>query len=176
MKLNYYEIFRYKLYEEEKPIETESDMEKILKKSKKVTNVLARLLCTSETVNEKTKEQIRNIVSDIKCISYKPTTFRIAIKNGNYFDIKYTPSPDQNNNPDDYKPYQAFTVLVSGKSYSISNMSEYEQCLEYIQRLMKTRPLGVGNENIPSQQGDEEEPAPDEAPEDQAPPEEEPKK
>lgn len=163
MKPNYYQIFRYKLWEEENVIETESDLEKILKKSKKVTGVLAKLLCTSDAVNDKTKDQIRKIVTDIRCISFKPTTFRIALKNGNYFDLRYSPSPNQLENPEDYKPYQSFSVNILGKTYFIGNQSEYEQCIDYIQRQLKTRPLGAGNEAIPSQQ------SPEEGPEEKSP-------
>lgn len=143
MKPNYYQIFQYKLLEaaEITPVETESNLEKVLSKSPKVTSVLLKLLTSQNKKNDRAMEQIRNTVSDIRCISYKPTTFRVVIPNGNYFDLKYDPTPLELNYPEDFSPSDSFQVIVSGKKYSISNRSEYEQALDYINILLKTKPI-----------------------------------
>ena len=172
MKPNYYQIFQYKLLEaaEITPVETESNLEKILSKSPKVTSVLLKLLSSQSKKNDKSVEQIRDTVSDIRCISYKPTTFRVVIPNGNYFDIKYDPTPLELNYPEDFNPADSFQVLVSGKKYSIANKSEYEQAMDYINILLKTNP--VTKEPEPG-----EEPAAaggETPPEGEAPPEETP--
>jgi hypothetical protein len=174
MKPNYYEIFKHKLLEAEEKtdIQNESNLEKILKSSKKLTAVLVDLLTTQKHLNDEAKEQIRNVVSDIKCISYKPTTFRVVIPNGNYFDMKYDPTPLELRYPEDYKPQDSFTILVSGKKYNIANRSEYEQCLDYINVLLSTNPIAkaVSKEEPPAEEPPAEDQAPDEtAPE--APPE-----
>ena len=143
MKPNYYQIFQYKLLEaaEITHVETESNLEKILSKSPKVTSVLLKLLTSQNKKNDRAMEQIRSTVSDIRCISYKPTTFRVVIPNGNYFDLKYDPTPLELNYPEDFSPSDSFQVIVSGKKYNISNRSEYEQALDYINILLKTNPI-----------------------------------
>jgi hypothetical protein len=175
MKPNYYQIFQYKLLEaaEITPVETESNLEKVLSKSPKVTNVLLKLLTTQKSKNDKSLEQIRNTVSDIRCISYKPTTFRVVIPNGNYFDIKYDPTPLELNYPEDFSPSDSFQVIVSGKKYSISNRSEYEQALDYINILLKTNPITKEPEPDAEPAAGETPPEGEAPPEDEAPPEEE---
>ncbi len=158
--LNYYKIFRKKLLEQEvrSKIETESTLEKILKSSKKITSVLTSLLTSQKKYNEQAKNEIREIISDVRFISYKPTTFRIIMKNGNFFDLKYDPTPIELKNPDEFKPEDSFLVLVSGKRYSLSNNSEKNQAIDYINDLLKSAPLA-------KQPAKEEPPAPEEAPE-----------
>jgi len=174
MKPNYYQIFQYKLLEaaEITPVETESNLEKVLKKSPKVTSVLLKLLTTQKSKNDKALEQIRSTVSDIRCISYKPTTFRVVIPNGNYFDLKYDPTPLEVNYPEDFSPSDSFQVIVSGKKYNISNNSEYEQALDYINNLLKTNPITKEPEPGEEPAAGETPPA-GEAPAEETPPEEE---
>jgi hypothetical protein len=123
MKPNYYHIFKLKLKEEEvvTPIENESNLEKILEKPNKISKVLALLLTTQNSLNNEAKTQLREVVSDIKCISYKPTTFRVVIPNGNYFDLKYDPTPLNIQSPDDFQSKDSFTVIVSGKKFHLAN-------------------------------------------------------
>jgi len=164
MKPNFFENFRYKfLFEEAEitPVETESNLEKVLAKSPKITSVLVKLLTSEKSKNDTALEQIRSTVSDVRCISYKPTTFRVVIPNGNYFDIKYNPTPLELEYPEDYSPTDAFQVLVSGKKFNIGNRSEYEDAMDYINILLKTAPVTK-------------EPEPEEAPAETAPEEETP--
>jgi hypothetical protein len=151
MKPNYYQIFRYKLAEEEvkTPVETESNLDKILRKSKRITSVLTQLMTTQKKVNQEAKDQLKEVISDIKCISYKPTTFRVVIPNGNYFDLKYDPTPLELQYPNDYEPKDSFTVIVSGKRFNIANNSELESSMEYINKLLSTKPIGKAPEEAP---------------------------
>jgi len=179
MKTNFYEIFRKKLIEQEgdeeisTKVENESTIEKVLRKSKKIPEVLTKLLTTEQSYNEEAKNQIREVVSDLRCIAYKPTTFRVVIPNGNYFDLKYDPTPLEVEYPEDYNVSDSFTVLVSGKKYNIVNKSELEQCLDYIGILLKTKP--VTKEPEPEEApGAPETPEATETPEEELPKEEEP--
>lgn len=174
MKPNFFENFRYKfLFEEAEitPVETESNLDKILNKSPKVTNVLIKLLTGESRKNEQAVEQIRSTVSDIRCISYKPTTFRVVIPNGNYFDLKYNPTPLELEYPEDYQPSDAFQVAVSGKKYTLGNRSEFEQAIDYINILLKTAPITKEPEPEEEPVPSEEEPT---AGGEEAPPEETP--
>jgi len=180
MKTNYYQIFKDRLTEEEerKPIENESNLEKILNSSKKVSSVLVVLLTTQDKLNDDAKDELRQVVSDVKCIAYKPTTFRVVIPNGNYFDLKYDPTPMELEYSKDFKAKDSFTVLVSGKKFNIANNSELDTALDYINILLKTSPVSKAPE--PNNNPGEEPKTGPEAPvepgaEGEAPPDEEEK-
>lgn len=170
MKPNYYHIFKLKLKEEEvvTPIENESNLEKILEKPNKISKVLALLLTTQNSLNDEAKTQLREVVSDIKCISYKPTTFRVVIPNGNYFDLKYDPTPLNIQYPDDFQSKDSFTVIVSGKKFHLANNSELDSAIDYINILLSTSPIGKEPEP-----GTEPAAEPETPPEGETPPEEE---
>ena len=170
MKPNYYHIFKLKLKEEEvvTPIENESNLEKILEKPNKISKVLALLLTTQNSLNDEAKTQLREVVSDIKCISYKPTTFRVVIPNGNYFDLKYDPTPSNIQYPDDFQSKDSFTVIVSGKKFHLANNSELDSAIDYINILLSTSPIGKEPEP-----GAEPAAEPETPPEGETPPEEE---
>lgn len=170
MKPNYYHIFKLKLKEEEvvTPIENESNLEKILEKPNKISKVLALLLTTQNSLNDEAKTQLREVVSDIKCISYKPTTFRVVIPNGNYFDLKYDPTPLNIQYPDDFQSKDSFTVIVSGKKFHLANNSELDSAIDYINILLSTSPIGKEPEP-----GAEPAAGPETPPEGETPPEEE---
>jgi hypothetical protein len=174
MKLNYYEIFRSKITEEEvkTPIDNESNLDKILAKPNKISNTLVKLLTTQKNLNQESKDQLREVISDIKCMSYMPTTFRIVIPNGNFFDLKYDPTPLELNYPEDFKPKDLFTVIASGKKFNIANNSEMADALKYINDLLQTKPVGKAAE--PGDEAPKTGPeAPVEEPDAEAPPEEE---
>ena len=170
MKPNYYHIFKLKLKEEEvvTPSENESNLEKILEKPNKISKVLALLLTTQNSLNDEAKTQLREVVSDIKCISYKPTTFRVVIPNGNYFDLKYDPTPLNIQYPDDFQSKDSFTVIVSGKKFHLANNSELDSAIDYINILLSTSPIGKEPEP-----GAEPAAEPETPPEGETPPEEE---
>lgn len=177
MKPNFYEIFRHKLIEQDEEeqistkVENESTIEKVLRKSKKIPEVLTKLLTTETSYNEEAKKQIREVVSDLRCIAYRPTTFRVVIPNGNYFDLKYDPTPLELDYPEDYNASDSFTVLVSGKKYNIVNKSELEQCLDYINILLKTKPVTKEPEpeEAPAAPAEPEAPAEEELPKEEEP-------
>lgn len=187
MKPRFYEIFRKKvLWEVEiTKVENESNLEKIIKKSPKVTNTLIKLLTTQGKKDKKAVDQLREVVSDIRCIAYKPTTFRVVIPNGNFFDLKYNPSPLELKYPEDFKDSDFFQVIANGRKYDIVNKSEYEQALDQINILLRNKPItkepepeGGEGEEVPEAGGetkglDTGEETPPEG--EEAPPEEEPK-
>lgn len=151
--------------EEETPIEQESDMDKIINSSQKMRSVLIKLFSGNNS-NKDAIDDIKNIVSDIKCVQRKPTTFRIVLKNGANLDIKYSPTPLQLKNPNDYSKYDGFLVIISGKKYNIGINSEFDQCLTYLGKLMGEKPILKGEDPGEEEEGQEapegEEPTPDE--------------
>ncbi len=164
MKTNYLHIFRKKLQEAEvvTPIESESTLDKVLNQSKKLPKVLTKLLTTEKSYNEEAKKQLREVISDIRCVSYNPTIFRVIVPTGNFFELKYDPTPIELNNPEDVEPQDSFTVTVLGKKYNIANRSEYLQCLDYISQILKTSTITKEPEEETPGAEDQEEPAPEE--------------
>ena len=144
MKPNYFFNFSKSLYEAE-VADAQSDLEKILKKSPKVTYTLMRLLTSQKEVNQKAQSEIRDIVGDIKVITFRPTTFRIIFKNSNYFDLVYDPSPLELKGEGDFTPLDFFRVAILGKRYDLSNNSAFEQALDYIGQCMKYTPIDSNN-------------------------------
>lgn len=154
MNQNYYRIFSRKLYEaevEEKLADSESDLDKILTKSPKVDYTLARLITSQKGPGLKADEEIRDIVSDIKVISYRPTTFRIVLKNSNYFDLVYDPTPMQLKSDQKVLPSDMFKVAILGKRYDLANNSNFEQALDYIGICMKSNPIDDNNPDLQQQ-------------------------
>lgn len=153
--MNYFYVFKNKVLlneaEEEKqpeepekaPVDKSSEMEKVLNRSTKITYTLNKLLSTQSKVSSATKDQLRELISDIRCISYKPTTFRIILSNDNYFDLKYDPTPLQVQNKQDHEPSDEFVIHIMGKKYSLANKSELEQAVDYIQKAQKEKAIMV---------------------------------
>jgi hypothetical protein len=144
---DYFFNFKKNLYEaQEEPVTGESsDMEKILTKSPKVTSALTALLTSQKEVNQKAQDELRDVISDIKVIQLRPTTFRIVFKNSNYFDLIYDPSPLEVKNEKDYNPIELFRVAIVGKRYDLANKSSFEQALDYIGQCMKFNPIDSNN-------------------------------
>lgn len=128
-----------------------SDLDKVLEKSPKVVYTLMKLLSSQSSVNDKADKEIREIVSDIKIITYRPTTFRIVLKNANYFDLVYDPTPLELSNEKSYSPSDFFRVVVAGKRFDLGNKSSFEQALDYIGLTMKNNPIDSNNPDLQQQ-------------------------
>ena len=155
---NVFYNFKRKLHEAEgDEIPTEdapdqvSDLDKVLEKSPKVVYTLMKLLSSQSSVNDKADKEIREIVSDIKIITYRPTTFRIVLKNANYFDLVYDPTPSEISNEKSYSPSDFFRVVISGKRFDLGNNSSFEQALDYIGQIMKHNPIDSNNPDLQQQ-------------------------
>lgn len=152
MKSNPFYNFSLALFEAE---DQESDLEKILRKSPKVANVLMALLTSQKSLNDTAQQEIRKIVSDIKVISFRPTTFRIIFQNSNYFDLVYDPTPIELKHPENYRPVDYFRVAIAGKRYDLSNDSSFEQALDYIGQALKYNPIDSNNPDTQEASGED---------------------
>jgi len=144
---NIFESFRKSISEADiEPQEVEpSDMDVVLSKSPKLRYALMKTLTSQKDLGPTTDKEIKDIVTDIKVISYRPTTFRIVFKNSNYIDLKYDPTPAMVKSPKDYTPSDYFRAIVLGKTYDLGVNSEYEQCLDQIGIAMKQNPIDTKN-------------------------------
>lgn len=71
-------------------------------------------------------------IEDIKWTVPKPSTFRVVLKNGQSFDLKWTG--------------KGFEATVEGKGYFLNNVSDYQQALDSISRILKDGPITQGEE------------------------------
>ena len=149
MKDNIFENFKRTIYEAdiapEVKAQEESDMDKTLRKSPKVRLTLMKLITSQKDWSDIAEEEIHDIVTDIKCISKRPTTFRVVFKNSNYMDLKYDPTPQMVSHPDKFAATDYFRARVLGKTYDLGVNSQYEQCLDQIGVAMRQNPIDTSN-------------------------------
>ena len=125
-----------------------TDLEKVLIKSPKIRYVLMKLLTSQDKEGPEVAEEIQQIASDIKCVSYRPTTFRVIFKNGNNMDLIYDPSPNDLKNEDKLTPMDMFRLRVLGKVYDLAKNSDYEQSLDTIGICLRQSPINSDNPDI----------------------------
>jgi len=71
-------------------------------------------------------------IEDVKWTVPKPSTFMVVLKNGQSFDLKWTG--------------KGFEATVEGKGYFLNNVSDYQQALDSINRILKDGPITQGEE------------------------------
>lgn len=76
--------------------------------------------------------EFNEFVEDVKWTVPKPSTFMIVLKNGQSFDLKWTG--------------KGFEATVEGKRYFLNNVSDYQQALDSLNRILKDGPITQGEE------------------------------
>ena len=71
-------------------------------------------------------------IEDVKWTVPKPSTFKVVLKNGQTFDLKWTG--------------KGFDATIEGKGYFLKNVAEYQQALDALARIMKDGPITQGEE------------------------------
>lgn len=71
-------------------------------------------------------------IEDVKWTVPKPSTFKVVLKNGQSFDLKWTG--------------KGFDATIEGKGYFLNNVSEYQQALDALGRIMQDGPITQGEE------------------------------
>lgn len=71
-------------------------------------------------------------VEDVKWTVPKPSTFKVVLKNGQSFDLKWTG--------------KGFEATVEGKGYFLNNVAEYQQAVDALGRIMQDGPITQGEE------------------------------
>jgi len=129
----------------------QSDMDKVLLRYPKLRYTLIKVLTSQKDPGPIADKEIKDIVTDIKAICYRPTTFKIVFKNSNYMDLKYDPTPSMVKNPQEYTPSDYFRVTVLGKDYDLGLNSDYEQALDQIAIAMSHNPIDTKNPDLQDQ-------------------------
>jgi hypothetical protein len=71
-------------------------------------------------------------VTDVKWTVPKPSTFKVVLKNGQALDLRWTG--------------KGFEATIEGKGYYINNVSQYQQALDAVGRILRDGPISQGEE------------------------------
>lgn len=77
-------------------------------------------------------QEYDEFVEDVKWTVPKPSTFKVVLKNGQSFDLKWTG--------------KGFDATIEGMQYFLNNVTEYQQALDALGRIMKDGPISQGEE------------------------------
>lgn len=77
-------------------------------------------------------QEYDEFLEDVKWTVPKPSTFKVVLKNGQSFDLKWTG--------------KGFDATIEGMQYFLNNVSEYQQALDALGRIMQDGPITQGEE------------------------------
>lgn len=95
--------------------------------------ILAKFPTVKQALVKLQTEDFKEFVDSIDWISPRPTSFRVNLKNGQDYILKWTG--------------KTFEAQIMGKRYLLSNISEYQQAIDKLAILYKEAPMkGAGEE------------------------------
>ena len=94
--------------------------------------ILGKFPTVKKTLISLFTNEYDEFIEDIKWTVPKPSTFRVVLKNGQSFDLKWTG--------------KGFEATVEGKGYFLNNVSDYQQALDSINRILRDGPITQGEE------------------------------
>ena len=116
--------------------------------------VLSKFPTLKDTIIKLLTDQYDLFLKDIEWVAPRPTTFRIILANEQPFYLIYTD--------------RSWIGKVEGKKYYLLNLSEEENCIEAIARILSYGPKAEVEKETPAPESTPEAPAP-EAPAEEAP-------
>lgn len=126
------------LNEEEPTPEEEPDMEapKETVLEDATDEILGKFPTLKKAIIKLQTDQFKEFVDSIDWISPRPSSFRVNIKNGQYYILKWTGT--------------GFEAQILGKRYYIDKIDEYQQALDKLARLYKEGPMSGAGEGEPA--------------------------
>lgn len=126
------------LNEEEPTPEEEPDMEapKETVLEDATDEILGKFPTLKKAIIKLQTNQFKEFVDSIDWISPRPSSFRVNIKNGQYYILKWTGT--------------GFEAQILGKRYYIDKIDEYQQALDKLARLYKEGPMSGAGEGEPA--------------------------
>jgi hypothetical protein len=94
--------------------------------------ILGKFPTVKKTLVKLFTQEFDEFVEDVKWTVPKPSTFKVVLKNGQFLDLKWTG--------------KGFQATVEGKGYYLNNVSEYQQALDAIGRILRDGPITQGEE------------------------------
>ena len=122
------------LIEEEEPIPEEPGEEAGPVLEDATDQILSKFPTLKQAIVRLQTEDFKEFVNSIDWISPRPTSFRINLKNGQDYILKWTG--------------KSFEAQIMGKRYLINKISDYQQALDKLNILYKEAPMtGAGEED-----------------------------
>ena len=106
--------------------------------SLKYSDMLFKFPKLQETLADLMSDEFTLFVENIEWVAPRPTTFKIILKNQNYFHLIW--------NVDD------FIARVSGTNYTLSSLGDNERAIKAIQELLITGPINPDKGSATSSQ------------------------
>lgn len=126
------------LNEEEPTPEEEPDMdapkETVLEDA--TDEILGKFPTLKKAIIKLQTDQFKEFVESIDWISPRPSSFRVNIKNGQYYILKWTGT--------------GFEAQILGKRYYIDKVDDYQQALDKLARLYREGPMSGAGEGEPA--------------------------
>jgi hypothetical protein len=118
---------------EEEP-DTEAPEETVLEDA--TDEILGKFPTLKKAIIKLQTDQFKEFVESIDWISPRPSSFRVNIKNGQSYILKWTGT--------------GFEAQIMGKRYYIDKIDEYQQALDKLARLYKEGPMSGAGEGEPA--------------------------
>ncbi len=147
MKRNVYKILKEYIGKEIKNIISEEETIEITP-----FIILQKFPSVEKVIRDLMGKTYANYVQEVFVVAPKPTTFRVNLKNGQYFYLEY--------NGKDKSGAKFFVAKIEGKKYNLADIYNEQAAVRGIQRLLM---LGK-TEETPSPAGSNEKPKPEKVP------------
>jgi hypothetical protein len=94
--------------------------------------ILGKFPTVKKTLVSLFTNEYDEFIEDVKWTVPKPSTFKVVLKNGQPFDLKWTG--------------KGFEATVEGKGYFLNNVTQYQQALDAVGRILRDGPISQGEE------------------------------
>jgi len=111
-------------------VELLKEEEPVLKTS--TQEILGKFPTVKKTLVKLFTPEYDEFVEDVKWTVPKPSTFKVVLKNGQALDLRWTG--------------KGFEATIEGKGYFINNVSQYQQALDAVGRILRDGPITQGEE------------------------------
>ena len=141
----------------EKSTEVDLDSPSVVSLDDERFPVLVKFPTLKDAITKILTDQYELFLKDIEWVAPRPTTFRIVLGNDQNFYMIFTD--------------RTWIVKVEGKKYYLLNLSEEQNCIEAIARILSygSKPI-VAKEEAPAEQPAPETPPTEETPAEETPP------
>lgn len=121
---------------EEAPDTEFADAKEVPEESDATAEILAKFPTLKKTLVHLLTAEFEQFVEKVGWMSPKPSTFKVEFKNGQDFQLKWMGT--------------GFQATVEGKRYYLTNISEYQQCLDKIGVMLASGPITSPFEDEPA--------------------------
>jgi hypothetical protein len=94
--------------------------------------ILGKFPTVKKTLVSLFTNEYDEFIEDVKWTVPKPSTFKVVLKNGQPFDLKWTG--------------KGFEATIEGKGYFLNNVTQYQQALDAVGRILRDGPISQGEE------------------------------